>query len=90
MSTTIDSLGIQIQASAGSAAANIDRLAASLGRLSSALTTLKRLPEIMKSIDTAALDGFAEGMKKLADALEPLSTRIDKVTAGFSRLIFYP
>ena len=33
MSTTIDSLDIQIRSSAGSAAANIDALAASLGRL---------------------------------------------------------
>ena len=90
MSKTIASLDIQIQACAGSASTNIDRLAASLGRLSNALTTLKCLPETMKSIDTATLDGFAEGMKKPADALEPLSTRIDKVTAGFSRLIFLP
>ena len=35
MSTIIDSLNIQMQASAGSAAANIDQLAASLGWLKS-------------------------------------------------------
>jgi len=36
MSTTIDSLDIQIKTSAGNAAGNIDRLAALLGRLKSA------------------------------------------------------
>ena len=138
MSTTIDSLDIQISTSAGSAAANIDKLAASLGRLksnagltkvtnnlsklsaslntlsgsaaalsnleklasamsslsgvqklsglSSALTTLKRLPEIMKSIDPAAVTAFAASMKELADAMEPLATKIDRISAGFSRL----
>ena len=138
MSTTIDSLDIQIRSSAGSAAANIDKLAASLGRLksnagltkvtnnlnrlsaslntlsgsagalsnleklanamtslagvqklsglSSALTTLKRLPEIMKSIDPAAVTAFAASMKELADALEPLANKIDRISAGFSRL----
>ena len=138
MSVTIDSLDIQIRSSAGSAAANIDKLAASLGRLksnagltkvtnnlsklsaslnalsgsagalsnleklasamsnlsgvqklsglSSALTTLKRLPEIMKSIDPATVTAFAASMKELADAMGPLATKIDQISAGFSRL----
>jgi len=141
MSITIDSLDIQINTQAGTAAANIDRLAASLGRLksnagltkvtnnlgklsaslnalngaagalsslerlsdvmnklgsvqklsglSSAFTTLKRLPELMKSIDAAEVTAFAQSMKELADALEPLSTRIDKIARGFSQLPVY-
>ena len=40
-----------------------------LSGLSSALTTLKRLPEIMKSIDPAAVTAFAASMKELADYL---------------------
>lgn len=138
MSVTIDSLDIQIRASAGTAAANIDRLATSLGRLksnagltkvtnnlsrlsdalsklnssagalgtleklgdamnslagvqklsglSSALTTLKRLPDIMKNIDSSAVIAFAQSMKELADAMDPLATKITAVTQGFSRL----
>ncbi len=138
MPITIDSLDIQIRASAGTAAANIDRLADSLGKLksnagltkvtnnlsklsdaldklnssagalgtleklgdamnslagvqklsglSSALTTLKRLPDIMKSIDSSAVTAFAQSMKGLADAMEPLATRITAVAQGFSRL----
>ena len=138
MSTTIDSLDIQINTSAGSAADNIDRLAEKLGQLksnagltkvtnnlnrlsdslntlngsamaldnldklanamtslagvqklsglSSALTTLKRLPDIMKDIDAAAVTAFAQSMKELADAMEPLATRITAVASGFSRL----
>lgn len=57
-----------------------------LSGLSSALTTLKRLPEIMKSIDPAAVTAFAQSMKDLADAMEPLATRITAVATGFSRL----
>ena len=138
MSTTIDSLDIQIRSNAGSAAANIDKLAASLERLksnagltkvtnnlsrlaealdklngsagalstleqvgkamsslagvqklsglSSALTTLKRLPEIMKSLDPATVTAFAASMKELADAMDPLATKITAVAQGFSRL----
>ena len=138
MSTTIDSLDIQIRSSSGTAVANIDRLAASLGRLksnagltkvtnnlsklsnalgslnnavtaasdikalgdaigslasvqklsglSSALTTLKRLPDIMKNIDASAVTAFSQSMKELADALDPLATRITAVANGFSRL----
>lgn len=138
MSTTIDSLDIQISASAGTAAANIDKLAASLGRLksnagltkvtnnlnklsaslnsinsaagavgsleklgsalnglagiqklsglSSALTTLKRLPQIVQGIDAATMSSFSASMKELASALAPLATRIDSLAAGFSRL----
>ena len=138
MSTTIDSLDIQISASAGTAVANIDKLAASLGRLksnagltkvtnnlnklaaslntlnasagavgsleklsgalnslagiqklsglSSALTTLKRLPQIVQGIDAATMQSFSASMRELASALEPLATRIERVAAGFSRL----
>ena len=138
MSVTIDSLDIQIRASAGTAAANIDRLADSLGKLksnagltkvtnnlskladalsklngsagalgtlekvgdamnslagvqklsgfSSALTTLKRLPDIMKNIDSSAVTAFAQSMRELADAMDPLATRITAVAQGFSRL----
>lgn len=138
MSTTIDSLDIQIYTSAGNATENIERLAASLGRLksnagltkvtnnlnklaaslnsinsaagaigsleklgsvlnglagiqklsglSSAMTMLKRLPEIVQGIDAATMQSFSTSMKELASALEPLATKIDKVAAGFSRL----
>ena len=138
MSTTIDSLEIQIKTEAGSAAANIDALATSLGNLqsnasltkvannltklatsltglktalsgmpslkpveemmaglssiqkptglNSAINTLKKLPEITQSLNTAMITEFGDRMTKLAKALEPLATKINQVASGFAKL----
>lgn len=138
MSTTIDSLEIQIKTDAGSSAANIDALAESLGNLrtnagltkvannltklatsltglktalsgmpslkpleemmaglssiqkptglNSAINTLKKLPEITQSLDTAMITEFGDRMTRLAKALEPLATKINQVAAGFAKL----
>ena len=56
MSTTIDSLDIQIRSSAGTAAANIDRLAGSLQRLR----------------DNAKLTVVSNNLKKLSESLTSL------------------
>ena len=66
MSTTIDSLDIQIQASAGSAAANIDKLAASLGRLKSNAGLTKVTNNLGKlSASLSALNGAAGALSSL-------------------------
>lgn len=136
MSTTIDSLNIRIEASAGNAAYQIQRLATELGKLkenskvtttvnglkrlhdaldslnninlaklnslrgtliglgnlqklsglNSAITTLKKLPDIFNSLDDAMLAKFTLQMERLANALKPLATEINKVAAGFAKL----
>lgn len=57
-----------------------------LSGLNSAINTLKKLPEVVNSLNTAALDEFSAKMKKLAEALGPLATQIDKISKGFSSL----
>ena len=138
MSTTIDSLDIQITTSAGNSAANIEKLANSLEKLransklttvtnnlgklktaldalqstsgavsnlsklsqamqglaslpkftglTSAMNALKKIPDVMNGLDANKLDEFRKKMQKLADALEPLATKINTVAKGFSKL----
>ena len=77
MSVTIDSLDIQIRSSAGTAAANIDRLADSLkrlrenGKLTVVSNNLQRLSTALASLQSAStglsnLRGLAGAMKALA------------------------
>lgn len=140
MSTTIDSLSIEISSNIGQADVKIDALAKSLGRLKensnltkvtnnlgklstqlatlkssvaglevskirdlgtamgelsgiqklsglgSALTTLKRLPDIAKQIDKIDITKFMNQMSNLAAGLKPLATQIDRIGTGFSKL----
>ena len=57
-----------------------------LSGLSSAINTLKKLPEVVNSLDTAALGAFGEAMEKLATKLGPLAADIDKVSKAFASL----
>ena len=57
-----------------------------LSGLNSALNTLKKLPEITKSLDAAQITEFGSRMEKLANALDPLATKINQVSAGFAKL----
>lgn len=74
MSVTIDSLDIQINSSAGSAAANIDALAQSLGRLKAAsgltkvVNNLNKLKDSLNNLAGANL----EPVKKVTQALSAL------------------
>ena len=54
--------------------------------LQSAIRELKKLPEIMKSLDTAEISQFTAKIKLLAKGLAPLATQIDKIGKGFSKL----
>ena len=78
MSTTIDSLDIQIRSSAGTAAANIDRLAGSLQRLrdNAKLTVVSNNLQKLSTALTS-LQGASTGLssiKGLAGAMKSLST----------------
>ncbi len=54
-----------------------------LSNLNSAINTLKKLPEISKQLNTAEIEYFAANMKKLSDALGPLTTRITAMSVAF-------
>ena len=140
MSTTIDSLDIQISTNIGNSATKIDQLANALEKmrnnagltkvtnglnklaggintlkpalaglevsklrslstamnelsgiqklsgLNSAFNTLKKLPDLVNGLDTVNMVKFTRQMEKLAQALKPLATQIDKVANGFARL----
>ena len=77
MSTTIDSLDIQIRTSAGTSAANIERLADSLGKLkangkiSTVANNLKKLSESLNGLKNTnqgiqALERFGNAFKKVS------------------------
>lgn len=54
--------------------------------LQSAIRELKKLPEVMQSLDTAEISQFTSKMKLLESGLSPLATQIDKIGKGFSKL----
>ena len=78
MSTTIDSLDIQITTSAGQSAANIDRLANALERLraNSKLTSVtNNLNKLKTALDgLQSTSGAISGLNRLSQAMQGLST----------------
>ena len=89
MSVTIDSLDIQIRSSAGSAAANIDRLAEALGKMraNAKLTTVtNNLNKLSEAL--GKLQGTSTGLSNirgLAGAMRSLS-QVEKAS-GFNSLV---
>lgn len=74
---------------------NVERIGTALSKLqgigkltglASAINSLKKIPGIMTSLSTAALDEFTSKMNKLATALAPLSTRLNEVGTAFNKL----
>ena len=78
MSTTIDSLDIQISTSAGQSAANIEKLAGSLERLraNSKLTTVtNNLGKLKTALDgLQSTSGAVSNLSKISQAMQGLST----------------
>jgi hypothetical protein len=54
--------------------------------LGSSLNQLKKIPEITNNLDDAKLSAFAAKIQQVTIAILPLSTEMEKVSAGFSRL----
>lgn len=54
--------------------------------LNSVINTLKKLPDVMAALDASKIEAFSAAMRKLADGLEPLATRITEVARGFAKL----
>lgn len=54
--------------------------------LTSTITALKKIPEIVDKLDDGTITMFTGKMEDLAIALGPLATRLNEVARGFSRL----
>lgn len=68
------------------ALANGLRHLSDLGRsnLTSFITQLGKLPQVIKDLDEADLDKFTRQMKELAASIKPFADEMNKVAAGFS------
>ena len=76
MSTTIESLELEIQSNSTSAVAGIEALAASLSKLRDATKGglgLKAIANSMKAINEADISGSTQKIQEFANALSPLS-----------------
>lgn len=58
----------------------------SLRGVSSAINSIAKIPNITKKLDSKTLDDFAEVCKKVASAISPLASKLDKVGSSFSSL----
>ena len=58
----------------------------SLRGVSSAINSIAKIPSITKKLDSKTLDDFAEICKKVASAISPLASKLDKVGSSFSAL----
>lgn len=58
----------------------------SLRGVSSAINSIAKIPSITKKLDSKTLDDFAEVCKKVASAISPLASKLDKVGRSFSSL----
>ena len=92
LKTALD--GLQSTSGAMSNLSKLAKAMQGLGTLqltgfTSAMNALKRLPDVMNGLNTAKLDEFRKKMRKLADALAPLATKITEVSKGFSKLPKY-
>lgn len=58
----------------------------SLRGVSSAINSIAKIPSITKKLDAKTLDDFAEICKKVASAISPLASKLDKVGSSFSSL----
>ena len=54
--------------------------------LVSTANALKKLVDVGKSLDAAAIAEFSQKMRQLTDALAPLASSLDRIGAGFARL----
>lgn len=58
----------------------------SLRGVSGAINSIAKIPSITKKLDSKTLDDFAEVCKKVASAISPLASKLDKVGRSFSSL----
>nr|DAG23200.1 MAG TPA: minor tail protein [Caudoviricetes sp.] len=58
----------------------------SLRGVSNAINSIAKIPSITKKLDAKTLDNFAKICKKVASAISPLASKLDKVGSSFSAL----
>lgn len=54
--------------------------------LTSFVTQLKKIPEVVKALDATTISQFTAKIQQLVSALSPLSTQLDTISNAFSRL----
>lgn len=94
LSTQLNSLGSATKSLSGSDFSTISKLVdavrplGELGKsqLTSFINQLNKLPEVAKNLATSDIDKFAKTLTKIATAMRPLATEMDKVARGFSAM----
>lgn len=54
--------------------------------LKSAVSQLKKIPEVASELEKADMDKFATSIQRVTNAIKPLATEMEKVSNGFSAL----
>lgn len=94
IATNITEIGVAIRSLDGTDYTNVGKLATGLApletigksNLGSNLRQLEKIPEITKNLDPATLSAFADKIREVTVAILPLSTEMEKVSNGFSKL----
>ena len=90
----IRNIGSAVSSLDGVSFSNIRDLASALAPLSnlgknnltSFVTQLKKIPEVVKALDTRTISEFTSKIQQLVTALAPLSTQLNAISTAFSRL----
>lgn len=67
------------------AVSSLDGIKKSTG-LQSAITQLRKIPDLAQTLNSLNWEQFTSNIKKLADSLTPLATKLNTVSVGFSKL----
>jgi hypothetical protein len=96
VATNLQKLSTALQglSTASSGIANLNNIATAFSGLSgvstkgmnATVTSLKKIPEIIKQLDTATLDKFAEKMNRINTAVQPLANNLAKAGSGMKSL----
>ena len=90
----IRSIGSAVSSLDGVSFSNIRDLADALAplgnlgknNLTSFVTQLKKIPEVVQALDTRTISEFTSKIQQLVSALSPLSTQLNTISTAFSRL----
>lgn len=94
ISNQIRNIGSAVSSLDGVSFSNIRDLASALAPLSnlgknnltSFVTQLKKIPEVVKALDATTISQFTAKVQQLVSALSPLATQLNTISNAFSRL----
>ena len=94
ISNQIRNIGSAVSSLDGVSFSNIRDLASALAPLSnlgknnltSFVTQLKKIPEVVKALDATTISQFTAKIQQLVSALSPLATQLNTISNAFSRL----